>query len=165
MFSADAPTTAAPAGLFTSAALTPVAGGGSGAMIGDIEALIAALAANGAGIAPVFVAAAKQTAAMKTLVGQRFDYPILASSALAPGIVAVVEPASFVSGFSSVPEFRTGRDATIHMEDTSPADPIMSGQPVRSMYQLDAISLRMDVWASFAMRASGHVQYVSATTW
>lgn len=166
MFSADAASASAPAGLFAgTAALTPTASGGAAAMVGDIEQLIGALAANGAGFAPVFVCAAKQAAAMKTLVGPKFDYPILASTALAPGTVAAIEPASFVSGFSSTPEFETGRDATMHMEDTSPSDPIMSGVPVRSMFQIDATALRFMLWAAWGLRAAGHAQFITGATW
>src|SRR5262249_38235729 len=102
---------------------------------------------------------------LKLIAGPQFDYDIIGSTALASGIVAAIEVASFVSGFSSTPEFETGRDATMHMDDTSPADPIMGGVPVRSMFQIDATALRTKLWASFGMRAAGHAQWISATTW
>ena len=138
-------------------------------MVGDIEALIAALAANGAGGAPVFVCAAKQAATMKTLVGPKFDFPILTSTALAAGTVAVVEVVSFVSGFSSVPEFTTSKVAAVHMEETSPQD-ITGGTPspavpVKSLFQVDAIALRTNLWASWGLRAAGHCQYITGATW
>jgi hypothetical protein len=170
MFSNFAGDATKPPGLFAGIApLTGTTGGGSAAMLGDIEALIAALAANGAGASPVFVAAAKQAAAMKTLVGPKFDFPIYTSTALAPGTVAAVEVASFVSGFSSVPEFNVSKVGALHMEDTAPAD-ITGGVPspavpVKSLWQTDGLALRTNLWASFGMRASGHAQWISAATW
>jgi Phage capsid family len=170
MFSSSAGDASKPPGLFAGiTSLTATAGGGSLAMIGDIEQLIAALATNGAGLAPVFIAAAKQAAAMKTLVGPKFDYPIFASGALAAGTVAVVEPASLVSGFGSTAEFSTSKVAALHMEDASPQD-ITGGTPspavpVRSMFQTDAIALKSTLSASWGLRAAGHAQWIQNTTW
>jgi hypothetical protein len=170
MLSADAATTGAPAGLFFGTTpLTPATGAGQAAMVGDIEALIDALAANGAGAAPVFVCAAKQAAAMKTLVGPKFDYPIFASTSLPAGTVAAVEVASFVSAFSPVPEFSTSPTAAVHFEDTSPQD-ITGGSPspavpVRSAFQTESILLKMDLRAAFGLRAAGHAQWVQNVTW
>src|SRR5262249_26347794 len=128
LFSADAASASAPGGLFAGiAGLTPTTGGGQAALLGDIGQLIGALAANGAGLAPVFVCAAKQAATMKTVVGPRFDSPILPSTALATGTVAVVEVASFMSGFGSTPEFSVSRDTAVHMEADTPADIVSGG--------------------------------------
>jgi len=170
MLSADVATTAAPAGLFAGITpLTPTTGAGQAAMVGDIEVLFNALAANGAGAAPVFVCAAKQAAAMKTLVGPKFDYPIFASTSLPAGTVAAVEVASFVSAFSPVPEFSTSQTAAVHFEDTSPQD-ITGGSPspavpVRSAFQTESILLKMDLRAAFGLRAAGHAQWVQNVTW
>jgi hypothetical protein len=169
MFSADAGTAAAPAGLFAGVTpLTPTSGGGAAPIesaTSDIGNLFGALASNGAGKAAILVAAVPQATRLKMVAGPKFDIDILTSTAMPAGTIAAIEAASFVSGFSSVPEFRTGRDATLHFEDTSPADPIMGGTPVKSMFQLDAISLRMDVQVSFGLRAVGHAQFITGCTW
>jgi hypothetical protein len=165
MFSSDAATSAAPGGLFTGPGLTATAGGGVAAMVADIRQFIGALAANNAGRSPIFVAAAQQAATMKTSLGPLFDYPILTSTVLAPGIVGVIETGSFVSSFSSVPEFKTSRDASIHFESTTPADPIMSGQPVKSLFQVDATALAMTIWVAFGMRNANHTAWLSGATW
>ena len=166
MFSGDAASASAPAGLFAGVSgQTPTAGGGSVAMQGDLKNLFAALAGAGGGKTAVIVCALPQAVTLKTSVGPKFDYDIIASASLPTGTVAVVEVASFVSGFSSAPEFETGKDATLHFEDTSPADPIMGGVPVRSMFQLDSTALRMNLWAAYGMRAVGHVQWCSGVTW
>src|SRR5262249_9812926 len=156
----------APAGLFNGITpQTPTAGGGSNAVLGDLKNLFVALGAQGAGKNAVIVAAVSQVVTLKTTAGAQFDVPIIASTGMAAGTVAVVESASFVSGFSPVPEFRASTQATYHAEDIAPADPIMAGQPVKSMFQTDSIALKMDVWASWGLRAAGHAQFLTGGTW
>jgi len=70
-----------------------------------------------------------------------------------------------VSGFSPVPEFNVSNQAIYQAEDTSPADPIMSGTPVKSLWQIDALALKMDLRAAYGLRAVGHAQYVTPVTW
>jgi hypothetical protein len=170
MFSADAASANAPPGLFAGTApLTPVAGGGDSAMHGDVANLFAALAANAGGKTAVIVAALPQAVRLKMSVGPKFDYDILASTALAAGTVAVVEVASFVSGFSSVPEFSTSKVGAVHMEDTAPADIVSTGgavaSPVKSLFQVDAIALKTILWAAWGLRAAGHAQWIQNCTW
>jgi len=71
--------------------------------------------------------------------------------------VAVVEAASVVSGFGSVPEFSTSKVSALHMDDSAPGD-ISGSSPVRSMWQIDALALRTTLWAAFGLRAVGHAQ-------
>jgi len=89
---------------------------------------------------------------LKATVGPKWDYDIIASTTLAPGTVAVLEVASFVSGFSSVAEFSTSKVGALHMEDTSPAD-VTGGTPspavpLKSLFQTDAIGLKTTLWAT-----------------
>jgi hypothetical protein len=153
-----------PPGLFQSAALTPTAGGGTAAMFTDIKALFAALAAAGGGQTAIVIAALPEAVMLQLEAGPKFDYPILASTALAAGTVAVVEAASVVSGFGSTAEFSTSKVSTLHVEDTSPGD-ISGSTPVKSMYQIDAVALRTTLWAAWGLRAAGHAQYLTAATW
>ena len=166
MFSATAGDSSGPPGLFVGVTgQTPTAGGGSAAMIADIGNLFAALAANGGGKTAVLVCAMSQATTLKMTVGPQFDVPIIASTSLPTGTVAAIEVGSFVSGFSPVPEFRASEQATFHFDDTAPADPVMGGQPVKSMFQTDSLALKMDLFASWGLRAVGHVQFVTGTTW
>ena len=166
MFSATAGDTAKPPGLFVGVTgQTPTAGGGINAIEGDLKNLFAALAAAGGGKTAVIVAAVPQATALKMTVGPQFDVPIIGSTGLSAGMVAVVESASFVSRFSLVPEFSVSNQAIYHAEDTAPADPIMSGTPVKSLFQTDAIALKMDLWAAYGLRAAGHAQFVSPVSW
>jgi hypothetical protein len=160
-----------PGGILPATPLTPTTGGGPNAMTGDLAKLFAALAANGAGKNAVIVAAVPQSVTLKLTVGPKFDVPILASSVLAAGTVVGVDTASFVSGYGSTPEFSTSTATVLHEEDTNPANigsagtPPIVAAPSRSLFQTDAIALRMLLRASWAMRAAGHVQYITGATW
>jgi Phage capsid family len=169
MLSTNAGDSSKPAGLFTGAPIAAATGGGVAAMMADLGALFGALAANGAGKSAVVVAAVPQAVGMKAMLGPQWDYPILASSQMAAGTVAVIEVASFVSGFSSTPEFSVSQIGALHMEDTAPTD-ITGGTPspavpIKSMFQVDALALRTELWASFGMRAVGHTAYLTGATW
>src|SRR5262249_21267998 len=84
VFSTAPPHPARPAGLLNGVApLAPTAGGGPTAMAGDIGKLVAALAAQGGGLAPTFVCAPAQATALKLLASPKFDAPVLAAAALA----------------------------------------------------------------------------------
>src|SRR5262249_12313178 len=137
----------------------------------DVEALIAALTAAGGGATPVFVAAPGQAAAMKMRIGPRFDYPVLASAALAPGTIVAIEAKSFVSGFGATPTFDTTDQTVMHLEDTSPVQvstvgsPNVVAAPLRSLWQSNCTAVKMILRCAWGMRATGHVQFVSSTTW
>jgi HK97 family phage major capsid protein len=144
--------------------ITTTSGGGMNALATDIGNLIGALAAANAGKNVVFVTAAKQAASLKLLAGANFDYPVIASTALAAGTVIAMEISSFISAFAPVPEFEVSKAATLHMSDT-PTD-VVAGTPTKSMFTVDSIALRMvlsDV--SWGVRAPGHVQVIVNTTW
>jgi hypothetical protein len=159
-----------PPGLFAGVApLTPTAGGGQAAMLGDLTNLFAALAANNAGKTAVIVAALPQAVKLMTSVGPKFTFVIVASTALANGTVAVLEIASFVSGFGSTAEFSVSKAGVVHMEDTTPTD-ITGGTPspatpVKSLFQLDLIGLTTTLWAAWGMRAQNHVAWLTGATW
>jgi hypothetical protein len=170
MFSSDPGDNSKPPGLFLG--VTPIAataGGGTNAMSGDLGNLFAALAARSAGKTAVIIAALPQAVKLKLTAGPKFDYDIIASTALPTGTVALLEIASFVSGFGSTAEFRTTKVGTVHMEDTTPAEIIGAGgtvaAPVRSLYQTDAIGLKTTLWATWGLRAAGHCQWIQGVTW
>jgi hypothetical protein len=171
LFGAQADDGVTPGGLLHGlAALTAATGTGTDAMTADISSLVGALGAAYAGLAPVFIAAPGQAAALKLWAGERFDYDILASAALAPGSVIAIEPASFAATITdATPDFSTSDAVVLHYEDTSPQD-IVGGtpspaSPSRSLFQTDGTALRMilrDV--SWAMRAP-HVAWIQNVTW
>jgi len=170
MFSTFVGDATKPPGLF--AGVSPIAattGGGTAAMAADIGNLFAALAANSGGKTAVIIAALPQAVKLKLTAGPKFDYDIIASTALPTGTVAVLEIASFVSGFGSTAEFNTTKVGALHMEDTIPADIVSTGgtvaAPVKSLYQTDAIGLKTTLWATWGLRAAGHCQFLTGATW
>jgi Phage capsid family len=168
LFSATAGDATRPPGLFngvTPITPTPVSGSTTpGEAAGtDLGNLFAALAAKGGGKTAVIIAAMPQAVRLKLIAGPKFDHDIIASTALAPGTVALLEVASFVSGFGSVAEFRTTKVAALAM-DTAPVD-ISAAPAVKSLFQVDGIAQIMQLWAAWGLRAVGHVQWVQNTTW
>ena len=140
------------------------------ALAKDIEMLLGALAAAGGGVNPVFITSPANCASMKLLVGPRFDYPIIASVGIAAGTLIAIEASSFVSGFSGAPEFFTSVESTLHMETvplpfSTVGSPNTIAAPERSLYQTDTVATKMILRCSWAMRAPGHVQYLTGVNW
>jgi HK97 family phage major capsid protein len=168
MFGNQAEDGITPGGLLNG--VTPIAAAGRVGSVADTAAedvgkLIAALVANNARRDPVLVMNPAQATRLKLVAGPKFDTPILQSNSIPDGTIIAVESSSFVSAFGSTPEFEVADQIAIHMESATPSDPIMSGQPVRSLWQVDSIALRMRLRAAFAMRAAGHVQTIVGANW
>jgi hypothetical protein len=170
MFSSTAASSSRPAGLLAGLSSVGAATTGSEAMGQDIGKLLGALAAAGGGGSPVFVCSPAQAGSLKLRSGANFDFPVLASPALAAGTVVVVEAGSFVSGFSEVPKIDTTNAGALHMEDATPLA-LVSGtgptvaSPVRSLFQTDCSAIRMILRCSWGMRATGHAQLLTGATW
>jgi hypothetical protein len=163
LLSSNAATAAAPAGIFQSAALTPTAGGGVNALLGDIKLLFNALAANGAGANVAIVAPPGQAASLKAQLGPKWDYPIFTSTAMTAGSVGAVELTSFVSGFGSEIRFDVSTAGALHM-DTVPGD-ISGSTPVKAPFQVEMIALRAVMTLSWIMRTAGHAQIINGCSW
>lgn len=172
VFSSTAASSIRPAGILNGVTpITPTAGGGQAALATDIGNIFEALASAGAGVDVVLIANPGQAASLKIWAGPKFDYPVLASAALAPGTVIALEAGSFVSGFSSEPEFESSTETVLHMEDTTPlplgsvGSPNTIAAPTRSLWQTDCIALRMILRCGWGVRAPGHVQVINSVTW
>lgn len=68
------------------------------------------------------------------------------------------------------PEFEVSNQATIHMEDTSPAAITTGGgptvaSPVRSFFQTDSMGVRMVLDVNWKMIRSGMVQWIDGTSY
>jgi HK97 family phage major capsid protein len=144
--------------------LTAATGGGETAMAADIGKLMAALTTAYAGREPVIITNPAQATTIKLLAGPKFDIPVLQSTSIAAGTVIMVESGSFVSAFDAAPEFETATQPLFHYEDTAPADPVMGGTPVRSLFQTDSIALRMTLKAAWGLRAP-HCAVINGATW
>lgn len=173
LFSSDAATDWSPPGLLHNVTpLDPSAGGwGAMALSYDVQNLLDALAANGAGRDAVFIGSAGAVAALKSWAGPRWDYPVLASSTVAPKTLIAVDASSIVSGFDPVPHFSVSGETLLHLEDSDPqpigveGSPAVVAAPATSLFQVDASAIKMILRCSWAMRTSGHIAVVENGTW
>jgi hypothetical protein len=171
MFSTSAATSVAPAGLLNG--VTPIAataGGGIAAMTGDIAKLVGAIHTAGGGTGIVLIAAPQQAVTASILASSSFSLPIITAPNLAAGTVIAIEPRAFASGFSDVPRVEFGREAMIHMDDapaqiSTAGSPNVVAAPTRSMYQTDAVAIRLVLRVAYGMRAPGLVQFITSATW
>ncbi len=170
MFSADAATATAPAGLLNGIAATAgAAGGGQGAMATDLRVLTAAVATAGGGGNLVIVAAPGQAMSLQVLVGGKLATPVIIAPRSAPGTVIVLDAAAFVSGFGAEPQVEIAGNAVLHLDDTpsqisAAGAPNTVAAPVRSAYQADLKVLRCTLRVGYALRAPA-LAYTTTATW
>ena len=169
MFSTTAGDTTRPAGLLNGAkSETATAGGGTAAMMADL-ALLAADVAPFGGMSLLYVTDPASAVKLMFAVGPHFQIPILASSGVSAKTLICLAPTALCSATDPVPRLEAARDAAVHMESASPQD-ITGGTPspavpVRSMYQVDSVSIRLTMLASWAMRAPLACAYAANVTW
>ncbi|SIO49791.1 phage prohead protease, HK97 family/phage major capsid protein, HK97 family,TIGR01554 [Bradyrhizobium erythrophlei] len=161
-----------PAGLFNGITpITPTAGGGFNALVGDMKAITANVLALTQGHirTPVWLMNPTQVNSIKLTpnalgefpfraeisAGNLLDYPLIDSGTVPLGTVGMVDAADFVSAGAEAPRFEISDQATLHMEDTTPL-PIVDGgvpaAPVRSLWQTDSLGLRLILPMNWMMR-------------
>lgn len=183
-----AASTTRPAGLKNAVTgLTATSGGGFAALVADAKALVGALITGTGGNlrAPMFIMNPAQALSISLTQnaggdfafaagierGQFLGYPVILSATVTAGTVFLVDAADFFSATGDEPRFEVSDQATLHMEDTSPAQigttgtPNVVAAPVRSMFQTDSIALRMILDMNWALRRSGVVAWTSSVTW
>jgi hypothetical protein len=165
LFSNVAADTTRPAGLlYNVTPLTGATGGGLGAMWDDLAALATAVAPLG-GADIVYITSPGDWVKITFAAGPQFKIPVYASSGVAAKTVIALAPNALCSATDPAPRLDASRDAIQQFEDTSPADPIMSGQPVKSMFQLDSVSVKLVLAVSWALRATGAIAFVQNVSW
>jgi hypothetical protein len=172
VFSTAAASGTRPAGLFNGVtAITGTAGANAAAMLTDLKALAAAIAAAGGGANTMIFARPEQVVAMNVYAPGGVGYPIIPTPSLSSGVVAAIEPAAIASAFTGLPEVDVGMESTIHYEDTSPAaigtagSPNVVAAPTRSAWQENTMVLRAIARCSWVNRGVGMVQYIEEVTW
>jgi hypothetical protein len=150
LFSTTAETVVNPGGILAGVAAISSANGTDRRenMTQDIENLVAALAANKGGSQPTFITDPAHAAAMKAALSPKFDYPILASTALTNGTLICVEPRSLASTVVDADaDFATSDASVLHYEDTTPTDIVAGGTPAtptKSLFQTDGVCVEAD---------------------
>ena len=158
-----------PAGLLHGVTpLTPTAGGGTDAMIADFVKLASAVAPV-AGSSITFVAS-PDVALKLALRGGELPYRTLSSFALAAGTVLAVANNALAVAVDPVPEITVSTSALVHMNDdpkpigTTGSPPVVAA-PASSMFQVDALALRLILGVSYGLRAPGAVAVINSVTW
>ena len=189
LLDANPATVVRPAGLLNGvAALTATAGGGIAAIVGDIKQLVAALTTATFGnirspvwlMNPSDVLSASLVSAASTGVfpfkeeikgGTLATIPIIDSSTVPAKTLILVDAADFVSVGGGAPRFEMSDSATLHLEDTAPAELVAAGSPgvvaapQRSLFQTDSLALRMVMPLNWVNRRPGTVAWVQNVTW
>lgn len=180
-----------PAGLLngvtpiTASAATPA----TAAMVADLKALVAAITAAGGGGSgrPIAIlmnpAQALALGFAQTTTGDflfnsteqaasKFGVRFIVSATVPAGKVIAVDAADFATALGDVPRFAVSTEATLHEEDTTPLALGTGTQgsgvlavPLRSLFQTDAVAIRMSLYVSWVMRRTGMVQTIASVSW
>jgi len=179
-----------PAGLLngvtpiTASAATPALA----AMTADLKALVAAItAAGGGGRGPIAVLVNPAQALALNFVqtttgdfafssveeaGRKLGVRFIVSATVPAGRVIAVDAADFATALGDVPRFAVSTEATLHEEDTTPLALGTGTQgsgvlavPMRSLFQTDAVAIRMSLYVSWVMRRASMVQTVASVIW
>jgi hypothetical protein len=163
LFDANPGDAARPRGLrFGVAASTPSSATGSGdAFAEDVGTLAQAVSAV-AGNAPItYIASPARAVSMRMrMVGPGVS--VLASNAVINDLLAVAT-AALVSAIGSEPEIETAKATSLHM-DSAP-QPIGTAGPARSLWQTDAIGLKVRWPVSWVIRDPRGFAWMTPTAW
>jgi hypothetical protein len=136
------------------------------AMASDISTLFAAVAPIAGNSEIVIVASPAQFASLKIWRAD-LAFTVLASNALANGVVIALAVNAFVS-VMGVPRFEICNDATLIL-DSAPRDSVdttaVATQSVRSLIQSDLVAVKTVLPLNFGLRAAGGCAWVSGTSW
>ena len=159
------------------------------ALVGDLKALTGAIltATNGNIRKMVFIMNPQQALSIAfiqpAVPGSLFPFaaeiaqnklngkPVIQSGTVPLGTVICMDAADYVSVSGDAPRFEISDQATLHMEDTSPANigsagtPPVVAAPVQSMFQTDSLALRLILPMNWTVRRPGVVAWVAGVTW
>lgn len=173
--------TVRPAGLLNGVAATASGYGGGDhvAVKEDFKALLAPfIAANAAdGITVIMNPAQALSIAMMdgpansagwfAPIASRVN--IIESTHATAGRLVAIRNSDFATALGDMPEFEMSNQATIHMEDASPAAIVAAGPtaaaPVRSFWQTDSMGVRMVMDVSWKMARTGMVSWIDGTSY
>ena len=102
--------------------------------------------------------------------GRILKTPLIESTTVPAGVVIMVDAADFTTAGAEGPRLEISDQATLHMEDTTPADivggvaPGTPAFPVKSMWQTDSLALRLIMFMNWVMRRPV-VAWTSSVLW
>jgi hypothetical protein len=126
----------------------------------DLAALAESVSVGGSGQV-AFVTGPGRAAKLAVLMPE-LKSMVLPSLAVAETRVIAVDPLSLAHGVGSQPEINSSTSAVLHMDDNP--DPIVASgvmaNPVRSLWQTDAIALNCLIDIAFRKRRAGAVAFM-----
>jgi hypothetical protein len=172
LFDAAAGDTSRPPGLRNGIAAVSASGlTGTEAMIADLAALATAIAPVAGNGPLIFVASPARVVRLRLRAPREISFEILASSALADDMLIAVASNALASAVDPTPRFEASIQATLHMEDSTPlalsstGSPNTVAAPVRSLWQSDAIGLRLILQVSWGLRAATGIAWLENAVW
>jgi hypothetical protein len=133
------------------------------ALADDMQALLSSVGVVGGSTPILFVCSPKQAAAISVRLYNSFAYLVLRSSQLPPGTVVAIAAAGVASASGAEPTIDTSSVAEVVMND-APGPP-SSSAPVASLFQADAVGLRLRWPLSWAVRDSRAIAYMTGVSW
>lgn len=135
------------------------------AALEDVDALVQAVSAIGGDF--VLVAAPGRAVRLQVHLRDVPSLTILASRSLAANDVIAVAPAGLISAAGNAPTIEANKESLLHMD--SVPGPIVDGggmsAPARSLFQTDAVALKLRLPVSWGLRANSAVAWLSAAGW
>lgn len=170
-FSTDAGTDTVHAGLLNGvSSIAGYAGGDRLALETDLAALSDAVSAAGSGEV-IFVGSPKRVARLRIKSPEiAREVTFLPSLAVADTTIIAVDPLSLVHGAGDDIDLFAAQEGVLHMSDdpdeiVTDGSPGAVADPVRSLWQTDAVAFRLLVDVAFAPRRSGAVAWLESATW
>jgi hypothetical protein len=170
LYSTEAASALRPQGLLNGLAAVPASGStGEIGMLADVGALLTNVAAVSSDI--VLVAAVPQAIQLMLRRALFGAVDIYMSSALSAGTIIAAAPSGIAAVMDPAPRFSMSREAVIHEEDATPlaigteGSPATVASPVRSMFQSDALSLRMILECDWVRRHDSAISYTTGVAW
>lgn len=164
--------TTRPAGLRAGvSAIGATAGGGQEAMIKDLSNLattVAAVAGSQDNI--IFIAAPGEAVRINMRVPSSFRYPVFSSAGLASGVVLCLAVNALAVAADPAIRYEVARHTAVHME-TAPSQiatvgtPNVIAAPVRSLFQTDAVGVKLLIEMDWALRTTGAIAWTQTVTW
>lgn len=94
---------------------------------------------------------------------------ILESTNVTDGRLIAIRNPDFATALGDMPEFEISNQATIHLEDATPANIVTGGSAasgaVQSLWQTDSSALRMIMDVSWKMARDGMVHWIDGVQW
>ncbi len=166
-FSSEAGDTEKHAGMLAGvSALTGYGGGDYVAIETDLVALTDVVTAGGSGQV-AFIVSPKRAARIRVLAPDiNRELTFLPSLAVADDRIIAVDPLSWAHGFTDDFDLDVSNSALLHMsDDPDPIVDVSTAAPARSLWQTDAIALRLLADVAFAPRRPNAVAWLEGATW